>query len=178
MRTSSKLTIIFISIIIILTITGYIYIMYFFLAPPEIKSFEIDLDQEYGIKLNFNRLNLSEEAIENISSSKFFIIIDLLDFKVNKTYSFKPNLTGIDHPISSDQRPIRVDDEKKFERLKNYSFEVHFKIESDNNELKNLTLLDNTNSIYGILRFDDSSAYLDLIDDTNYIQARGGEYNI
>lgn len=131
-------------------------------AKTRLKSVEIELDTDYGIYLNFKKLNLSEEAIENISTSNFSMLIEFPEFDKSITYSFLPNYNNVKHTTSQDQGSILIDNVDKYETEKEYPLSIHFQIESNNIELKSLFLLRNTNSINGTILFDISSYDVDF----------------
>jgi hypothetical protein len=156
-------------IIIILMVIIFIFSYFFISKSPELKSVKVEIDHEKGVGLNFSKLNLNEEAIENITKSDFLIIIDFPRFHIKKTYLYSPDLSGTKHPITQNSGSIKIDNVNKYESERDYPFHIHFVIESYNDELKDLTLLNNTNSIYGSIRFDLSSYDVDIFDNEDYI---------
>jgi len=144
-------------IIIVIFIIGIMFMYYISSSFPDLESVRIEYDYDSGVHLNLSKFNLSEDAIENISSSKFLIIVDFPEFNKKITYSFTPEFTNINHSIDPDQGSILIDNIDKYESLKRYPFEIRFQIESNNSELRNLILLRETNTINGKISFDTGS---------------------
>ena len=152
-------------IVIIIIIIGILSLYSLYrITFPRLESVRIELDYDHGFYLNFNKFNLSEDAIDNISISNFIIIVDFPEFNKNITYSFTPEFTNINHIIESDQGSIFINNVDNYETFKKYPFNIHFQIESNNSELNNLILLRDTNTIYGEVRFDPGSIDVDFFD--------------
>jgi hypothetical protein len=124
----------------------------------------MELDYDSGFHLNFDRFNLSEDAIENISTSSLFISVDFPDFHKNITYLVGLEYTNKNHSIDKEQGSILIKDVDKYKPLKRYPFEIELHIESNNSELNNLELLRGTNTIYGEISFDTGSFDVNFYD--------------
>jgi hypothetical protein len=161
-RTELKIAAIIITIVIVISICIMIILAQF--GIPKMTSVKIELDYDHGFHLNFSKMNLSEEAIENISTSKVLIIVDFPEFNKNITYSLSPEFTDINHSIDRDQGSILINNVDKYEGGKEYPFAIHFQIESNNSELRDLIILRGNNSIYGTIRFEISSFEVDFFD--------------
>jgi hypothetical protein len=151
-----------IAIIIILSVFGF----FLFLKHSafDMKSVKIYIDSDHGIHLNLSKLGLSENAIENISTSDFLLRIEFPAFSKNVTYPFDPEYDHIKHSVTSDQGYIIIDNVNSYQDEKEYPFIIHFQIDSNNDELNNLILLNGNNSIYGTIRFDLPSDDIDFFD--------------
>ena len=152
-------------IIIIIIVIGILFLYFLYRSTfPKLESVRMELDYSAGFHLNLSKFNLSEDAIENISTSNLLITVEFPEFNKNITYSVALEYINLNHSIEQGQGSILINDVDKYESLKKYPFEIHLQIESNNSGLNNLLLLRGTNTIYGDISFDTGSFDVDFYD--------------
>jgi hypothetical protein len=160
----SIIAVIAIAIVVIFALSVIGFFLFLRSVESDMNSVKIELDSDYGVYLNFSKLGLSENAIENISTSNFLIAVEFPAFSKSTAYSFEPKYENLKHSVPSGQSYIVIDNVNSYQDEKMYPFIIHFQIESNNDEISNLILLNGNNSIYGTIRFDLPSDDIDFFD--------------
>lgn len=160
-----------------------IIFIYTIFINTQVTGVDIELDLRTGLKINFHKMNLDKNAYENFSSST--ISIEIKSITNNKTveYSFRPtNLTsnqifiGVNGSLAVNKNSMH---------WINYPLQIIFRLKTDNPNLLNVKFFNNSNTISGLLHFDDSGDvylqswdYLEPIDNPAYAKFINNKYDL